>query len=43
MKKLDANKVAKWFKQKLWTKEMVLDAVSKGNLTEEQAKEIVGE
>lgn len=36
------EKIAKWYNQGLWTEEMVLNAVTKGILTEEQAAEIVG-
>ena len=35
------EKIKKWYKQGLWTEEMVLDAVKKGIITEEQAKEIL--
>jgi len=36
------NKIAKWYKQGLWTDDMVLDAVEKGILTKEEATEILG-
>ena len=35
------EKIAKWFKQGLWTAEMVNNAVSKGVLTENEANEIL--
>ena len=35
------ERIAKWYKQGLWTAEMVQDAVKKGILTEEEAKEIL--
>ena len=34
------EKIAKWYKQGLWTKEMVNNAVLKNFLTEEEANEI---
>lgn len=37
------EKIAKWYKQGLWTAEMVRNAVEKGLITEEDYKEIVGE
>lgn len=37
------ERIKKWYKQGLWTKEMVKDAVKKGIITEEQYKEITGE
>lgn len=37
------NKIAKWYKQKLWSKAMVHDAVGKGIITESDYAEIVGE
>lgn len=40
--KLDKVKVAKWYKQGLWTEEMVLKAVDKGSLTADEAAEIIG-
>jgi hypothetical protein len=43
MKKLDINKVKQWYKMHLWSKEMVLDAVNKGAITQEEANEILGE
>lgn len=35
------EKIAKWYKQGLWTEEMVLTAVKKGVITEEDAAEIL--
>ncbi len=35
------EKIKKWYKQGLWTEEMVLNAIEKGVLTEEQAAEIL--
>ena len=37
------DKIAKWYKQGLWTAKMVQDAVTKGKLTEEEAEEILAE
>ena len=37
------EKINKWYKQGLWTAEMVQNAVTKGILTEDEAKEIKGE
>ena len=37
------EKIKKWYKQGLWTADMVKDAVTKGILTEDQAKEILQE
>lgn len=37
------DKIAKWYKQGLWTKEMVRNAVDKGILTEDDFNDIVGE
>ena len=37
------GKIKKWYKQGLWTEEMVRNAVGKGILTEEQAEEILAE
>ena len=37
------EKIKKWYKQGLWTEEMVLNAVDKGILTAEQAAEILGQ
>lgn len=39
---LDKEKVAYWYKQGLWTKEMVLKAVDKGILTADEANNIFG-
>ena len=36
------EKIAKWYKQGLWTETMVLMAVNKGKITEDEAKEILG-
>lgn len=36
------EKIAKWYKQGLWTKTMVKNAVKKGVLTAEDFVEIVG-
>ena len=35
------EKIAKWYKQGLWTADMVQDAVDKGILTAEEAAEIL--
>ena len=37
------EKIAKWYNQGLWTKEMVENAVNKGVLTPEEASEIIGQ
>lgn len=37
------KKIEKWYKQGLWTKEMVTNAVKKGILTPEDYEEITGE
>lgn len=36
------EKINKWYKQGLWTEEMVQNAVDKGILTADEAKEILG-
>lgn len=36
------EKIKKWYKQGLWTAAMVLNAVSKGKLTAEEANDILG-
>jgi uncharacterized XkdX family phage protein len=36
------EKIKKWYKQGLWTAEMVRNAVEKGVITAEQFKEITG-
>ena len=36
------EKIAKWYKLGLWTEEMVLNAVQKGVITEQEANEIFG-
>ena len=35
------EKIAKWYKQGLWTAQMVQDAVTKGKLTADEAAEIL--
>ena len=35
------EKIKKWYKQGLWTKDMVLNAVKKGVLTETEVSEIL--
>ena len=35
------NKIEKWYHMGLWTEAMVMDAVKKGILTEEEASEIL--
>lgn len=40
MAKLDPVKVARWYKQGLWSAKMIDDAVSKGGLTKAQAAKI---
>lgn len=35
------EKIKKWYKQGLWTEEMVLNAVEKGIITAEEAAEIL--
>lgn len=37
------DKIAKWYKQGLWTEEMVLNAVDKDILSTEEAAEILKE
>ena len=37
------EKIKRWYKQGLWTAEMVRNAVIKGKLTEEEYREIVRE
>jgi uncharacterized XkdX family phage protein len=36
------ERIQKWYKQGLWTAEMVRNAVEKGVITAEQFKEITG-
>lgn len=36
------EKIKKWYKQGLWTADMVQNAVAKGILTAEEAAEILG-
>ena len=40
---LDVNKLKRWYKMKLWTKNMLANAVKSGDLTKEQYKEVTGE
>ena len=37
------EKIARWYKQGLWTAELVQQAVEKGKLTEVEATEILAE
>lgn len=37
------DRILKWYKQGLWSKAKVADAVTKGIITADQYKEIVGE
>lgn len=37
------EKIKKWYKQGLWTAEMVQTAADKGVITQEQAAEILGQ
>ena len=37
------SRIEKWYKQGLWTLEMVRNAVAKGIINEENFKEITGE
>ena len=37
------EKIAKWYKQGLWSADMVLNAVKKGILTDNEAAEILKE
>ena len=37
------NKISKWYKQGLWSAEMVANAVSKGVISAEDYAEITGE
>lgn len=36
------EKIAKWYKQGLWTADKVMNAVKKGVITENEANEILG-
>ena len=36
------EKIKKWYSQGLWTADMVLNAIRKGAITQEQASEILG-
>lgn len=40
---LDFKKIKYYYDNKLWTKEMVRNAVKKNKITEEQYKDITGE
>lgn len=40
---MDVNKIKKWYKQDLWSKSMVADAVKKGKITADDYREITGE
>lgn len=40
---LDLKKIKDYYDRKLWTKEMVKNAVKMNKITEEQYKEITGE
>ena len=40
---LDVEKVKRWYKWGIWTKDMVKNAVVKGKLTEDDYLEITGE
>ena len=37
------EKIERWYHMGLWTEEMVLNAVDKGVITEEEAKEILSQ
>ena len=37
------DKIARWYKQGLWTVDMVRNAVVKGHITEGEFKEITGQ
>lgn len=37
------DKIARWYAQGLWSREMVRTAVKKGVITEAEAEEILGE
>lgn len=37
------ERIMKWYKQGLWTKEMVRNAVKKGVITKEEFTQITGE
>lgn len=37
------DKISRWYKQGLWTAQMVRTAASKGVITQAQADEILGE
>lgn len=38
-----AEKIIKWYKMGLWTKDMVLSAIAKGIITENKVLEIIKE
>lgn len=37
------ERIEKWYKQGLWTVDMVKNAVAKGIITKEQYEELIGE
>lgn len=37
------ERIRKWYQDGMWNRKMVLDAVTKGKLTEAEAREILGE
>ena len=37
------EKIAKWYRQGLWTDKMVQDAVTKSKLTDKEAEEIIAD
>jgi hypothetical protein len=37
------KRIKKWFEDDVWNRGMVLDAVTKGKITEAEAREILGE
>ena len=37
------ERIRKWYQDGVWTRKMVLDAVTKGKITENEAREILGE
>ena len=41
MAKIDIEKLKKWYKFNFWTKEMILDAVEKCVISQEEAEEII--
>lgn len=40
--KLNKEKLEMWYKQGLWNEEMILQAVEKGGISQEDAAEILG-